>query len=174
MVMQCHHHPTTRWNRTHKFANKNLPLCLLFFFLCRVRTEKKSSRKRRGRKPKRKCAEATTRMIWCQALSPVVPPAHCAARPCRKSMACSAWVSNTTATGVHAPTLVACRTRAQVLHSHTNSHLLMHACSPTHPPTLIEHSSTQANKQSHPHKHTIIIIIKHSELITQETLKYSF
>jgi hypothetical protein len=24
-----------------------------------------------------------------------VPPAHCAVRPCRKSMVCSAWVSKT-------------------------------------------------------------------------------
>lgn len=147
--------------RTRKFACKNLLLCLLFMFLCRVRTEKKSSRKRRGRRgrPKRKCAAAAaaaaaeTGIVWCPALSPAVPPARCAAKPCRKSMACSARVSNTAAIGVHAPTLVLIltHTRAQVLRSHTNSHLfmpmLLHACSLTH---LLERSSTQANQQVPP------------------------
>lgn len=109
--MSCHTQPLSLcWKWTHKFACKHKPPSLVCFFCssCRVRTEKKNSREKRGRRrrPERKRKCAVTGIIWCQALSPAVPPAHCAARPCRKSTACSARVSNTTATRAHSPTLI--------------------------------------------------------------------
>lgn len=107
-AMRCHVYYV--WRTQHVHEKNNLPLSS---FLCRVRTAKKSLRKRRWRtrSPKRKCVAFTAMgIIWCQVPSPVVPRARCAARRCRKSMACSAWVSNATATGVHAPTLVLSRT----------------------------------------------------------------
>lgn len=103
-VLQHHTNngPICHSKREHSFAYKNLPLWLYSLFLCRVRTEKKISRKRRGRRPKKKGAAATAAaaesIIWCRVLSPAAPLAHCAARPCRKSMACNAWVSNTAVT----------------------------------------------------------------------------
>lgn len=84
-------------------------LPLLLSFPCRVRTEIKISRERSGRRrrgmPKRKCAgeaaattaaaAAATGTVWHRVHFPAVPPVHCAARRCRESIACSAWVSNT-------------------------------------------------------------------------------
>lgn len=145
-VIPSHAVRVLQWKRTHTFAYKNLLLCLLLLFLCRVRTEKKSSRERRGRrrreKPKRKCAAAAAAamgIIWCQALFPAVPPAHCASRPCRKSMACSAWVSNTTVTGGDAPTLV--------LDTHTCTGVaLTHKHGPIY-------THTAARMLTHPHTH---------------------
>lgn len=109
-AMRCHVYYV--WRTQHVHEKTNLPLSL---FLCRVRTAKKSLRKTRWRtrtgSPKRKCVAFTAMgIIWCQVPSPVVPRARCAARRCRKSMACSARVSNTTATGVHAPTLLLSQT----------------------------------------------------------------
>lgn len=125
-------------------VNANLSVCS-FCSSCRVRAEKESCRKRRRRRPERKRNCAITAIIWCHASSPAVPPAHCAARPCRKSTACSARVSNATATSAHVPTLILklTHTRAQVFCSHTNLHLFipvwLHACALNH---LLEHSST--------------------------------
>ena len=145
-------HRETEYTNLH--LTKKRLLCLPFLFLCRVRTEKKSSRKRwrmRGTEsPKRKieCATAAVEgIIWCRAPSPAVLPALCAARPCRKSMACSAWVSNTRVTGVHAPTLVYSLTHtgtgATLIHLNLVIHTLLLACALTHVP---ERCSTQGKK----------------------------
>lgn len=152
MVMHCHTQPQRK--RTHRFAYKNHPVCLLFLFLCRVRTEKKSSRERRGRtgRPKRKCAAAAAAIIWCQAFSPAVPPAHCAARPCRKRMACSAWVSNTTATVLTCTR--ACSQPDTHVHrccTHIQTRIYLCYCTRAHLPT---YWSAQAHRQTTIYTHT--------------------
>lgn len=61
----------------------SLPLSV---FPRRVRTERKAGREAERRRGERQGAATA----WSQAPSPAVPPAHSAARPCRKSTACSA------------------------------------------------------------------------------------
>lgn len=155
MIMQCH----TRGKSTHRFACKTLRLCLCLLFLCRVRAEKESSRKRRGRRPRRKCLAAATGITWCLALSPAVPPAHCAARPCRKSMACSAWVSNTyTTTGVYAHTLALRPARAENVHrcsAHTQKHIYLctRCCTHARSPTCRSKRCVSPSPHTHSHTH---------------------
>lgn len=148
--------------------------CLVFLFFCRVRTERKGcrerERKRRTRRPKRKCATAATGIAWCQAPSPAPPPAHCAAKACRKSMACSACVSN--ATDVHALTLVHSLTHmctgAAISHTHTTHahlHHLLHAHSLTcrstracsyKQPSTHAHTPHQKRVKNTPSSHNIM------------------
>lgn len=78
----------------------------LDFSVFRVRLERKSSTKRKAERERRrekkswdsvrKCGAA----VWAAISSslahfPAGRHVHCAARPCRGSMACSVWVSNT-------------------------------------------------------------------------------
>lgn len=55
----------------------------------RVRTERQAGREA-GRADVERAAVTGTATAWYRGLSPAVPPARSAARPCRKSMACSA------------------------------------------------------------------------------------
>lgn len=145
----CGHGATVKKNT--QICTLKCLLCLLFLFPCRVRTGRKRGRRRERPERKRECAGAAAAMaiVWCLAPSPVVLPAHCAARPCRKSMACSARVSNTTVAGVHVPTLALSLTQTCTGATLTNElasiFIPVTACTSTH---SLEGALKQAHRQT--------------------------